>query len=47
MRGLNTPGDRWVAATVGSNGVMAQLLIQVKAAGLTIVWSAVVSVVAL
>ena len=36
----------WVTATVGSNGIGAQLLVQAKAVGLTVVWSGVVSFVA-
>ncbi len=36
----------WVTATVGSNGIGAQVWIQAKAVLLTIVWSGVVSVVA-
>ncbi|WP_374594949.1 ammonium transporter [Aquabacterium sp.] len=36
----------WVTAAVGSNGIGAQVLIQAKAVGLTIVWSGVVSFVA-
>jgi Amt family ammonium transporter len=36
----------WVTAAVGSNGIGAQVLIQAKAVGVTIVWSAVVSVIA-
>jgi len=45
---LGGPGlvTDWVTATVGSNGVFAQLMIQAKAVGLTVVWSAVVSLVA-
>ncbi|MCK6423237.1 MAG: ammonium transporter [Aquabacterium sp.] len=44
---LGGPGlvTDWVTATVGSNGVGAQLWIQAKAVGLTIVWSAVVAAV--
>ena len=42
---LGGPGlvTDWVTVTVGSNDVMTQLLIQAKAVGLTVVWSAVVS----
>ena len=36
----------WVTATVGSNGIGAQVWIQLKAVLLTIVWSGVVSLVA-
>jgi ammonium transporter, Amt family len=45
---LGGPGlvTDWVTATVGSNGIGAQVWIQLKAVLLTIVWSAVVSVVA-
>jgi ammonium transporter, Amt family len=45
---LGGPGlvTDWVTATVGSNGIWDQLLIQAKGVGLTIVWSGVVSVVA-
>ena len=45
---LGGPGlvTDWVTATVGSNGVGAQVWIQAKAVLLTIVWSGVVSVVA-
>jgi len=45
---LGGPGlvTDWVTATVGSNGVLAQLMIQAKAVGVTVVWSAVVSLVA-
>jgi len=45
---LGGPGlvTDWVTATVGSNGIGAQLLIQAKAVGLTIVWSGVVSFIA-
>ena len=44
---LGGPGlvTDWVTATVGSNGVVAQLIIQAKAVGLTVVWSAVVAFV--
>jgi Amt family ammonium transporter len=45
---LGGPGlvTDWVTATVGSNGVFTQLMIQAKAVGVTVVWSAVVSLVA-
>ncbi|MBL8326075.1 MAG: ammonium transporter [Rubrivivax sp.] len=45
---LGGPGlvTDWVAATVGSNGVLAQVWVQAKAVGLTIVWSGVVAFVA-
>jgi Amt family ammonium transporter len=45
---LGGPGlvTDWVTATVGSNGIWDQLLIQAKGVALTVVWSAVVSVVA-
>jgi len=45
---LGGPGlvTDWVTATVGSNGVFAQLLIQAKAVGVTVLWSAVVSLIA-
>jgi Amt family ammonium transporter len=45
---LGGPGlvTDWVTATVGSNGIWDQLLIQTKGVALTVVWSAVVSVVA-
>ena len=36
----------WVTATVGSNDVGAQLWIQAKAVGITVIWSGVVSVIA-
>jgi Amt family ammonium transporter len=44
---LGGPGlvTDWVTATVGSNGVGAQLWIQAKAVGLTVVWSAAVAAV--
>jgi Amt family ammonium transporter len=35
----------WVTGTVGSAGVMDQLIIQAKAVGVTVVWSAVVAAV--
>jgi Amt family ammonium transporter len=42
---LGGPGlvTDWVTATVGSVGVMDQLLIQAKAVGVTVVWSALVA----
>ncbi len=45
---LGGPGlvTDWVTATVGSNGIGAQVWIQAKAVLLTVVWSGVVSVVA-
>lgn len=45
---LGGPGlvTDWVTATVGSNGIGAQVWIQLKAVLLTIVWSGVVSLVA-
>jgi Amt family ammonium transporter len=45
---LGGPGlvTDWVTASVGSNGVGAQVWIQLKAVLLTVVWSGVVSVVA-
>ncbi len=45
---LGGPGlvTDWVTATMGSNGMLDQLLIQAKAVGLTIVWSGVVSLIA-
>ncbi|HET7792789.1 MAG TPA: ammonium transporter [Rhizobacter sp.] len=45
---LGGPGlvTDWVTAAVGSNGIGAQVWIQLKAVVLTIVWSGVVSVVA-
>jgi Amt family ammonium transporter len=45
---LGGPGlvTDWVTATVGSNGVFAQVWIQLKGVLLTIVWSGVVSVIA-
>jgi Amt family ammonium transporter len=36
----------WVTATVGSVGVFDQVIIQAKAVGVTLVWSAVVSLIA-
>ena len=45
---LGGPGlvTDWVTASVGSNGVGAQVWIQLKAVLLTVVWSGVVSLVA-
>jgi len=45
---LGGPGlvTDWVTATVGSNGIGAQVWIQLKAVLLTIVWSGVVSLIA-
>jgi Amt family ammonium transporter len=45
---LGGPGlvTDWVTASVGSNGIGAQVWIQLKAVLLTIVWSGVVSVIA-
>ena len=45
---LGGPGlvTDWVTATVGSNGIGAQVLIQLKGVALTIVWSGVVSLIA-
>ena len=44
---LGGPGlvTDWVTATVGSNGVFDQVLIQAKAVGVTVIWSAVVAAV--
>jgi Amt family ammonium transporter len=44
---LGGPGlvTDWVTATVGSNGMFDQFVIQAKAVGLTIVWSGVVAAV--
>ncbi|MEY4750291.1 MAG: hypothetical protein RIQ60_2505 [Pseudomonadota bacterium] len=44
---LGGPGlvTDWVTATVGSNGVFDQFLIQAKAVGVTVVWSAVVAAI--
>ncbi|CAG1014626.1 Ammonia channel [Burkholderiaceae bacterium] len=44
---LGGPGlvTDWVTATVGSNGIWDQLIIQAKAVGLTVVWSGVVAAV--
>jgi len=45
---LGGPGlvTDWVTATVGSNGMWDQFVIQAKGVGVTIVWSGVVSVIA-
>jgi ammonium transporter, Amt family len=45
---LGGPGQvtDWVTATVGSNGIFDQFIIQAKAVGVTIVWSGVVSLIA-
>jgi Amt family ammonium transporter len=45
---LGGPGlvTDWVAVTVGSNGIAAQVWIQLKAVLVTVVWSAVVAFVA-
>ncbi|NDG40066.1 MAG: ammonium transporter [Betaproteobacteria bacterium] len=45
---LGGPGlvSDWVTATVSSNGIWEQLVIQAKAIGVTVVWSAVVAAVA-
>ena len=45
---LGGPGlvTDWVAVTVGSNGIGAQVWIQLKAVLVTVVWSALVSIVA-
>ncbi|MBK1615463.1 ammonia channel protein [Rubrivivax gelatinosus] len=44
---LGGPGlvTDWVTASVGSNDILTQLLIQAKAVGVTIVWSAVVAAI--
>jgi len=44
---LGGPGlvTDWVTATVGSNGIGAQVWVQAKAVGLTVIWSAVVAAV--
>jgi Amt family ammonium transporter len=44
---LGGPGlvTDWVTASVGSNGVWDQFLIQAKAVGITVVWSAVVAAI--
>ena len=45
---LGGPGlvTDWVTAKVGSNPIMDQLLIQAKAVGVTIVWSAIAAFIA-
>jgi Amt family ammonium transporter len=45
---LGGPGlvTDWVTATVGSNGIFDQVIIQAKAVGVTVIWSAVVAFVA-
>jgi Amt family ammonium transporter len=45
---LGGPGlvTDWVTATVGSVGVFDQVIVQAKAVGVTLVWSAVVSLIA-
>jgi Amt family ammonium transporter len=45
---LGGPGmvTDWVTGTVGSAGIFDQLIVQAKAVGVTVVWSAVVAVVA-
>jgi Amt family ammonium transporter len=45
---LGGPGQvtDWVTATVGSVGILDQVIIQAKAIGLTILWSGVVSLIA-
>ena len=45
---LGGPGlvTDWVTAKVGSNPIMDQLIIQAKAVGLTVAWTAVVAVIA-
>jgi ammonium transporter, Amt family len=45
---LGGPGlvTDWVTAKVGSNPIMDQLLIQAKAVGLTVIWTAVVAFIA-
>jgi Amt family ammonium transporter len=45
---LGGPGlvTDWVTATVGSVGVFDQVIVQAKAVGVTVVWSAVVSLIA-
>ena len=44
---LGGPGlvTDWVTATVASNGIVDQFIIQAKAVGLTVIWSAVVAAV--
>src|SRR5205814_6624037 len=45
---LGGPGlvTDWVTATVGSNGIWEQFVIQAKGVGVTVVWSGVVSLIA-
>jgi Amt family ammonium transporter len=45
---LGGPGlvTDWVSVTVGSNGILAQVLIQAKAVGVTVVWSAAAAFIA-
>jgi Amt family ammonium transporter len=45
---LGGPGlvTDWVTAKVGSNPIMDQLLIQAKAVGTTVIWTAVVAFIA-
>ena len=45
---LGGPGlvTDWVSVAVGSNGILAQVLIQAKAVGVTVVWSAVAAFIA-
>ena len=45
---LGGPGlvTDWVSVTVGSNGILAQVLIQAKAIGVTVVWSAAAAFIA-
>jgi Amt family ammonium transporter len=45
---LGGPGlvTDWVSVTMGSNGILAQVLIQAKAVGVTVVWSAVAAFIA-
>jgi Amt family ammonium transporter len=47
-QGLGGPGlvTDWITASVGSKGVVEQFLIQAKAVGLVVVWTAVVAFVA-
>jgi Amt family ammonium transporter len=44
---LGGPGlvTDWVTASVGSNGIMAQVWIQAKAVGVSVIWSAVAAYV--
>ncbi|MFM7707916.1 MAG: ammonium transporter [Gammaproteobacteria bacterium] len=45
---LGGPGlvTDWVTASVGSNGILAQVIVQAKAVGVTVVWSAVAAFIA-